>query len=190
MTSNTIHVHLSTQALAQLDGDRNAAGQTLRAWLMRAFVQEIEPSLAHASLFSTSIQVASDVPLLLEAYTRISGFTPAELVEAWLSEPAVEAGAAGDKRESTAKANAPADTLSGETLGKLAQVIDMGETLFEAFATDARNKLGGSYPESEHVTQATSDLFRALRSLLGLNEIGGNSNVANGTKEVSEVQES
>jgi hypothetical protein len=170
MTLNTLHVHLSNEALAQLDGDRNAAGQTLRDWLMNAFDQEIEPSFAHASLFSTSIQVASDVPLLLEAYARISGSTPAELVEAWLSEPAAKAGAAGDERESIANASAPADTLSGETLGKLAQVIDMGETLFEAFAADAHNKLGGSYPEGERAAQTMSEVFRALRVTVGLRQ--------------------
>jgi hypothetical protein len=190
MTSQTLHVQLSDEAAGRLNGSLNAAGQTLRDWLLKAFEQEIEPSLAHASLFSTSIQVASDVPLLLEAYTRITGSTSTELIEAWLSQPAAEAGAADEDRVSTVAANEPADTLSGETLGKLAQVIDMGETLLEAFASDARNKLGGSYPESERVTQATSDLFRALRILLGLNEIDGNSSVVNGSKDESEVQKS
>src|SRR5688572_14535261 len=111
MTLRTLHVHLSSEAVAQLKGDRNAAGQTLRDWLLNAFNKEIEPSLVHASLFSTSIQVASDVPLLLEAYNRISGSTSAELVEAWLSELATEAGD-GNERKSSETANVPADALS------------------------------------------------------------------------------
>jgi hypothetical protein len=171
MTQHTLHVHLSNEATAQLKGDVNAAGQTLRAWLLNAFQQQIEPCLAHASLFSTSIEVASEVPLLLEAYTRVVGCTPNEAVEKWLMESAVDAGPDGAIEDAT-KTNAPAvaPTLSGETLGRVAQVLDLGETLFEAFATDAREKLGGSYPESEKVAQAISDVFGALRVLVGLRE--------------------
>jgi hypothetical protein len=171
MTQHTLHVHLSAEATSQLKGDVNAAGQTLRDWLLNAFGQQIEPCLAHASLFSTSIDVSPEVPLLLEAYTRIVGLTPNEIVEAWLMEPAVEASAdsaIGNDTNTNAPAVAP--TLSGETLGRVAQVLDMGETLFEAFAADARQKLGGSYPESEKVAQAISEVFGALRVLVGLRE--------------------
>src|ERR1051325_5205627 len=93
MTPRTLHVHLSREAAAHLDGDNNAAGQTLRDWLLDAFERQIEPCLAHASLFSTSVEVAPDVPLLIEAYTRIAGCTPEELIEAWLMEPFADGGA-------------------------------------------------------------------------------------------------
>lgn len=167
MTPRTLHVHLSREAAARLDGDRNAAGQALRDWLLDAFEREVEPCLAHASLFSTAVEVAPDVPLLVEAYTRVAGCTPEELVEAWLMEPA--AGGAGI-RTAVATPPPPAPILSGETLGKVAQVLDMGETLLEAFAADARRKLGGSYPGGDKAAQTMSEVFRALRVTLGLQE--------------------
>ena len=166
----TLHVHLGREAAAHLDGDSNAAGHTLRDWLLNAFEQQTEPCLAHASLFSTSIEVAPDVPLLLQAYTRIANCTPDELIEAWLLEPAAEAGNDGaSERATTADVPAAvAPALSGETLGRVAQVIDFGETLFEAFAADARHKLGGSYPEGEKAAQTMTEIFRALRVTVGL----------------------
>ncbi|HZH32558.1 MAG TPA: hypothetical protein VEY11_17470 [Pyrinomonadaceae bacterium] len=168
MTARTLHVHLSREAAARLDGDSNAAGQTLRDWLLDAFERRIEPCLAHASLFSTSIEVAPDVPLLIEAYTRIAACTPEELIEAWLMEPPAADGAV--KRARVAATPAAAPTLSGETLGKVAQVLDMGETLLEAFAADARRKLGGTYPEGDKAAQTMSEIFRALRVTIGLQQ--------------------
>jgi hypothetical protein len=119
MTAHTLHVHLSRESAARLDGDSNAAGQTLRDWLLDAFERQIEPCLAHASLFSTSIEVAPDVPLLIEAYTRIAACTPEELIEAWLMEPPAADDGAG-KRARVAATPSAAPTLSGETLGKIA----------------------------------------------------------------------
>lgn len=172
MTPRTLHVHLSHEAAAHLDGDTNAAGHTLRDWLLEAFEQQTEPCLAHASLFSTSIEVAPDVPLLLQAYTRIANCAPDQLIEAWLMEPAAETGNGGaNERATTADAPAAAavaPALSGELLGRVAQVLDMGETLFEAFAADARHRLGGSYPESDKATQTMTEIFRALRVTVGL----------------------
>lgn len=165
MTPRTLHVHLSREAAARLDGDANAAGQTLRDWLLDAFGRRTEPCLAHASLFSTSIEVAPDVPLLLEAYTRVAACTPEELVEAWLMEPAADG--AGGREPADARAG-DAPPLSGETLGKVAQVLDMGETLLEAFAADARRRLGGSYPEGDKAAQTMTEIFRALRVTVGL----------------------
>lgn len=169
MTAHTLHVHLSPEAAARLDGDSNAAGQTLRDWLLDAFERQIEPCLAHASLFSTSIEVAPDVPLLVEAYTRIAACTPEELIEAWLMEPLAAADGAG-KRARVAATPSAAPTLSGETLGKVAQVLDMGETLLEAFAADARRKLGGAYPEGDKAAQTLSEIFRALRVTVGIQQ--------------------
>jgi hypothetical protein len=171
MTQRTLHAHLSHEAAAYLDGDNNAAGQTLRDWLLNAFEQQSEPCLAHASLFSTSIEVAPDVPLLLEAYVRILGCTPDETIEAWLMEPATEA-SANIASDAAAVGNPPAvaPTLSGETLGRFAQILDMGETLFETFTADARQKLGGSYPEGEKAAQTMTAIFRALRVTVGLQQ--------------------
>jgi hypothetical protein len=51
--------------------------------------------------------------------------------------------------------------------GKVIELLDLAETLFEETVADAQRRLE-SYPEGEEAERAAAELYRALRSVLGL----------------------
>jgi hypothetical protein len=163
MISQILHVQLSHEAAARRNGDRNANGKTLRDWVLEAFSHNVEPCLARASLFSSSIEVEPDVPLLIEAYARIVACSSEDVVESWLMEPKSEAA----EKTTTALESCFSAHLTTEALGNIAQALDMGETLIELFAADARRKLG-RYPEGDKAAETMTEIFRALRINVGL----------------------
>jgi hypothetical protein len=167
MPLQTLHVHLSDEAGANLDGStrQNRAGQTLRDWLIQSFYEMGIVTDSTPTLFGVSIEVEREVPALLEALSRITFRTPDELVESWLMEPQRE-GVQNVKRDIPSAAETA--VLSEETLGKAAYILDLGETLAEEALADARRRLDNSYPEGEQAAKALSEVFSALRELLGL----------------------
>lgn len=163
MTSQILHVNLSYEAAGRLDGIRNANGQTLRDWVLNALHRSVEPCLTRASLFSTSLEVEPDVPVLIGAYAQVVSCTPEQIVEAWLMDPAIEA----EAQAASVFVSCSSKHLTDETLGNIAQALDMGEILLEVFAADMRRKLG-SYAEGDKAAQTMSEIFRALRLYVGL----------------------
>jgi hypothetical protein len=167
----TLHVNLSPEAVASLDPSshqRNRAGRTLRDWLVRSFeASHGRQRTAQTSFFGTTVEVDDDVPLLLEALGRVTKRSPDELVEAW----ALETRADDRPGDSTPAA---AVHISDDVRGKVADLLDLGETLFEETVSDARRKLGSSYSEGDKAAQVGADLFKGLRALLGLSEPNSN----------------
>jgi len=80
-------------------------------------------------------------------------------------------------------------SISEESLGKVAHILDLGETLFERTVADAQQKLGGSYPEGEKAAQAGAEVFRALRLLLGLRGSNGSTKAGDESKRTDDVTE-
>jgi hypothetical protein len=168
-------VHLSAEAASYLQPDikRNRAGETLRDWLIRTFESAGNFSEAAPSLFGTTIEVEDEIPLLLEALSRVTYRTPDDLIEAWVLEPPREE---SQNVEQQSYSQHEPTALNEEVLGKVAYVLDLGETLFEEAMADARRRLGGSYPEGEQAAQALSDVFKALRTLLCLQQAADGNN--------------
>jgi hypothetical protein len=163
MIQHSLHVQLSPEAANCLDSkspNRNLAGETLAQWLIRSFESQEVRRLFHPSLFSRTIEVDEQTPLLLEAMTRIQNTTPEALIESWLMET--------PRQSDVFPASEGVGVISDDSLGKMAMILDLGETLFEQTIADAQEKLGGSYPESVNVAQASGKVFKALRGLLGL----------------------
>src|SRR3989442_14119461 len=163
MPGRILHVQLSPEATACLDTGphrRNRAGRTLRDWLFRSFQASRVDRSSQSSFFGTIIEVDDDVPLLLEALGRVTKRNPDELVEAWALEASEEDGP-------TVSAPRTAVYVPADVRGKLAELLDLGETLFEETVADARRRLG-SYPEGERATRVGADVFRGLRALLSL----------------------
>jgi hypothetical protein len=159
-----LHVNLSADAANVLrgSGSRNANGVSLHSWLTRSFAT-LASGMSNPSLFAETLQVDDDVPLLLEALATVTGQKTDELVEAWLMQPPGSEAGTGDP--ATVEEHG---ALPDETIGKIADVLDMGETLFEETVCDARRKLGGSYPDGDRAARTGAEVFRALRLLVGI----------------------
>ena len=166
MPGRILHVQLSPEAKAALEPSayrRNRAGRTLRDWLVRSFQASRGTRSSQTSIFGTTIEVDDDVPLLLEALGRVTKRNPDELVDAWaLESPADDA--------TTEAETGWGLQLAGDVRGKVAELLDLGETLFEETVSDARRKLGSPYSEGDNAAQVGADLFKGLRALLGLSE--------------------
>jgi hypothetical protein len=133
----------------------------LRDWLVRSFLASRAGRSSQGSFLGTTIEVDDDVPLLLEALGRVTKRNPDELVEAWaIEEP-------GDDAPLDAE-TASVVQLSNDVRGKVAELLDLGETLFEDTVSDARRRLGSPYSDGDKAAQAGADLFKGLRALLGL----------------------
>lgn len=161
----TVHAQISVEAARRLLPEppcKNSSGETLHDWVIRAFESMNIPGGSHPSLFGTCVEVEEDVPTLLGAFARLTNQSVDEIVEAWLLDSYRPA--AHSEKNSTGRS----DGIPEEVLGKVAHILDLGETLFERTVADAQQKLGGSYPEGEKVSQASAEVFRALRALLGL----------------------
>ena len=160
---NHLHVSLSPEAKERLVGYRSASGKTLRQSLICSMQSEGIATTTHPSLFSTAIEVDDDVPAIIGAVSMLTNRSVEELVETWLLEdPASVSSAAGASEASAAS------ELSEAVLGKVAQVLDLGETLIEQGFNQQR--AGCSADELKSVANATAEMFRALRLLLGLTE--------------------
>jgi len=163
--ARVIHAQLTPQAREALrlrNSSTNRAGWTLRYWLIRSFEATATSQDQQASLFAETIPVDDDVPLLLEALARVTRRTPDDLVEAWaLEEPAPE------ERTGQVKTMTPPVSLPDDVRGKVSELLDLAETLFEETVADAQRRLE-SYPEGEEAERASAELYRALRSVLGL----------------------
>ncbi len=163
MSGRILHVQLSSEAKASLEARafrRNRAGRTLRDWLVRSFQVSRGTRSSQTSIFGTTIEVDEDVPLLLEALGRVTKQSPDNLVEGW----ALETPGDADIKDATPTAVVH---LSDDVRGKLAELLDLGETLFEETVSDARRKLG-PYPEVDKAGHAGADIFKGLRTILGI----------------------
>lgn len=166
MPGRILHVQLSPEAKASLEAGafrRNRAGRTLRDWLVRSFQASRGTRSSQTSIFGTTIEVDDDVPLLLEALGRVTKRNPDELVEGWALETPGDDAAADPETATEVQ-------LSGDVRGKVAELLDLAETLFEETVSDARRKLGSSYSEGYKAAQVGAELFKGLRALLGLTE--------------------
>ena len=163
--ARVIHAQLTPQAREVLrlrDGGINRAGRTLRDWLVHSFETTATSRAQQASLFAETIPVDDDVPLLLEALARVTRRTPDDLVEAWaLEEPAQE------ERAGQAQTTPPPVSLPDDVRGKVIELLDLAETLFEETIADAQRRLG-SYLEGQEAERAAAEIYRALRNVLGL----------------------
>ncbi len=163
--ARVIHAQLTPQAREALrlrNSSTNRAGWTLRDWLIRSFEATATLRDQQASLFAETIPVDDDVPLLLEALARVTRRTPDDLVETWaIEEPTQE------ERAGQAQTTTPPVSLPDEVCGKVAELLDLVETLFEETVADAQRQLG-SYPEGQEAERAAAEIYRALRSVLGL----------------------
>jgi hypothetical protein len=163
--ARVIHAQLTPQAREVLrlrDGGINRAGRTLRDWLVHSFETTATSRAQQASLFAATIPVDDDVPLLLEALARVTRRTPDDLVEAWALEEPTPKEKAGQAQTTTRPVSLPEDVS-----GKVTELLDLAETLFEETIADAQRRLG-SYPEGQEAESAAAELYRALRSVLGL----------------------
>jgi len=163
--ARVIHAQLTPQAREVLrlrDGGINRAGRTLRDWLVHSFETTATSRAQQASLFAETIPVDDDVPLLLEALARVTRRTPDDLVEAWALEEPTQEERGGQAQTTTSTVSLPDDVH-----GKVIELLDLAETLFEETVADAQRRLG-SYPEGEEAERAAAELYRALRSVLGL----------------------
>jgi hypothetical protein len=163
--ARVIHAQLTPQAREVLrlrDGSINRAGRTLHDWLVHSFETTATSRAQQASLFAETIPVDDDVPLLLEALARVTRRTPDDLVEAWALEEPTQEERAGQAQTTTWPVS-----LSDAVRGKVIELLDLAETLFEETVADAQRRLG-SYPEGQEAESAAAELYRALRSVLGL----------------------
>ena len=163
--ARVIHAQLTPQArdvLRLRDGGINRAGRTLRNWLVHSFETTAVARAQQASLFAETIPVDDDVPLLLEALARVTKRTPDDLVEAWALEEPIPEERTGQVKTMTSPVSLPEDVH-----GKVSELLDLAETLFEETIADAQQRLG-SYPEGQEAESAAAELYRALRSVLGL----------------------
>lgn len=160
MMSQPIYVTLNTEAAERC---RLHSTASLRAWLLREYETHCPAASQTATLFSTALEVEADVPLLLAALSLLTGRSADDLVETWALQLPPEPIAA-----TPAPTAPPALTLSEERLGQLAELLDLGETLFEQTIAEARQRLDGDYPDSEQAEAAMAQLFHALRVLLKL----------------------
>ena len=164
MTRN-IRVLLSEEArqrLSEGDGRTNRAGRTLRDWLVNTFETKTYKGLEQAHLFGATLVVDNDVPLLLEALTRVTQRKPDDLVEAWaLEEP-------GPPREGEQSVSAVSSVhLPDDARGKITELLDLAETLFDETVTDGKRRLG-DYPAAEEAGKSAREIYRALRKILDL----------------------
>jgi hypothetical protein len=169
-----LHVSVSNEAKQFHTGHQNRAGLTLRDWLIRALETSGVASTTHPSLFGTTFEVDKDVPAIIGAFSLITNRSLEEILESWLMEEPASLEQGGNNRPPMTQ---PTE-LPDEVLSKVAQILDLGETLFEETIADAKRKIG-TYPEGEKVAQTSSEVFRALRLLLGLRQ-GLGSDAADG----------
>ena len=114
------------------------------------------------TLFSTQIEVDDELPLLLDALARVSKKRPEELVEAWALD---ESRTKTDGPRIEVAAAAPA--FSPEVRPRVAELLDIAQTLFEETVADAERRLGG-YPSGRAAEQSAVAIYDGLRRLLGL----------------------
>src|SRR4030095_1019098 len=169
----TIHCPVSSGAAARYEAgvkQNPEVAKSLRAWLLHAYADRGVMKLEAPNLFSVPIEVDDDLPPLLEALSLVTSRTRDELVEAWLTEAPQDEFAERKISESAGSADNGSSSikLSVETLEKLAGILAMGETLFEWAVKDAREKLGGEYPDGEEALKTNAEIYRGIRALLGL----------------------
>ena len=163
--ARVIHAQITPEARAVLrlrDDATNRCGRTLRDWLLRAFDAVAPSSTQQGSLFAETISVDDEVPLLLEALARVAKKTPDDLVETWLLEEPVS-----EKRTEPTKTTVQSIRLPDDVRGQIAELLDLAETLFEETVLDAQRRLK-SYPEGLEAERSAAEIYRALRSVLGL----------------------
>src|SRR5262249_8765622 len=134
--ARVIHAQLTPQAREVLrlrDGGINRAGRTLRDWLVHSFETTATSRAQQASLFAETIPVDDDVPLLLEALARVTRRTPDDLVEAWALEEPAPKEKAGQAQTTTRPVSLPEDVS-----GKVTELLDLVETLFEETIADVQ----------------------------------------------------
>ena len=159
----TIHAQLTPQAREVIrsgDGRANRAGRTLRQWLAHSFDAAISSRGHQGSLFGETISVDDDVPLLLEALARVTEKSPDDLVEAWaLEEPGLPRD--GEQSGSSVVSAHLPDNLRG----KIAELLDLAETLFEETVSDVGQRFG-PYPQGKQAGASAAEIYCAIRSLL------------------------
>ena len=164
MSGHTLHVQLSDEAMSGLvagNPSRNRAGETLHDWIIRSFDSIHTQHLFNPTLFGAAFEVERETPLLLEALAQVQNATPEAIIEAWLLQPHTQ-------QEAAVSPGNNGVGLDEATQGKLAEIIDLGETLFESMVHHAQHKLGGEYPEGEKAAQTSAELFHSMRVLIGL----------------------
>lgn len=162
---NYLHVSLSPEAKDRLVGHRNASGKTLRESLISMLHAAGITTRTNPSLFSTTIEVDDDVPAIIGAVAILTNRSVEELIEKWLLE---EPSPDNAQIESVVS---PVSNKQLETvLGKVAEVLDLGETLMEQGIHHTQQLQNCGVDEWESVARANAEMFRALRLLLGLSE--------------------
>lgn len=166
--AQVIYVGLSNEAHEKLSSKSNFIrldNANLRLWLIRYFEQLHLPTLTSPSLFDIELEVEDDILILLQALSQISQCTVGELVETWVldSGKPIDLQNLENKPEKGRSGN-----LTQETLEQVAQILNLAETLLTGTVADAKQKLGGEYPEGEKVAKTATEVFSVLRELLGI----------------------
>jgi hypothetical protein len=163
MASRTIYVNLSREAAARLASvkEEGVTARSLRNWLIRNFESSTFSQTTQRSLFATEIEVDEDVPLLIEALSRVTNRTPDDLIDAWIREPQPEDSEPSPNRNTV---GFPADTR-----GRLIELLDLAETLFEETISDVEQRFG-AYPQGNQAEASAAEIYRALRLLLKIGD--------------------
>jgi hypothetical protein len=163
--ARVIHAQLTPEAREAIrrgDGKVNRAGRTLREWLARSFETVASSRAQQGSLFGEAISVDDDVPLLLEALAQVTERTPDDLVEAWALE-----GPRSLKDQHQSVSPVQSAQLPDDIRGKVSELLDLAETLFDETVADGKRRLGG-YSAADEASKSAREIYRALRKILDL----------------------
>lgn len=156
-----LQLNSETANLLENKSQKNPSGQTLDKWLVDKYkIVPQEP--VQTTLFSVPVEINIDTWLMLEGLAKITNCTPEELIEEWASDKNNNL----PTEENTVDEQNP--VVSPEVLEQVAQVLNLAEMLFVATVSDAKEKLGGTYPEGEKVAKTTQEIFSTLRELLNI----------------------
>ncbi|KAF0248877.1 MAG: hypothetical protein FD167_1722 [bacterium] len=163
MERQILYLNLSPETSSLLTSDlrKNASGQTLDKWLVNKY-KSVIPEMVQTELFSVPIELKIDTWLMLEGLAKITNRTPEELIEEWVSNKSEASIVEKDFIEEQKTAVSPV------ALEQVAQILNLAETLLTGTVADAKQKLGGEYPEGEKVAKTATEVFSVLRELLGI----------------------
>lgn len=159
----TLYLDLNpeTENLLTSNSCKNASGQPLDNWLVTKY-KTVIPEMLQNGLFSVPIELKIDTWLMLEGLAKVTNRTPEELIEEWASD---KSGASSVEKDFIEEQKT---VVSPETLEEVGKILNWAETLLTSTVADAKQKLGGEYPEGEKVAKTATEVFSVLRQLLGI----------------------
>src|SRR4051812_24219597 len=139
---------------------RPAGVRWLRHWLMRNLEQCAAGNPGQGQLFGRSLLLDDDVVVLLMALSAITGRPVENLLESSVRD-------SEDHPDARHRAGLDPEEASGcddDTHGRVAELLDLMETLFEEMVASARRL--GAFPAGDEAELAMQKICRQLRRLL------------------------